>query len=96
MWGNMGSVSKAFKKATSFVTGGVSKIFGGSSSSSGGTQEVTVKSSSAASPTDISGNYSGSEESVEKGTSKKKKSGKRGLKVGENTSGGSTKGLNVV
>ena len=93
MWGDIvGGVSKAFKK----VTRSVGRIFGGGGSSSGGTQEVTVQ-ASAASPTDITGQYSGSEESTEKAQTKKKKAAKRSLSVstGENA-GGSTKGLNVV
>lgn len=92
MWGDIvGGVSKAFKK----VTRSVGRIFGGGSSS-GGTQEVTIQ-APAANPTDITGQYSGSEESSEKAQAKKKKAGKRSLSVptGENT-GVSTKGLNVV
>lgn len=86
----MGGISKAFKK----VTRGVGKLFGGGGSSSGGTVEAPTP---AVSPTDITGQYSGSEESGEKAQAKKKKAGKRSLSVptGENA-GGSTKGLNVV
>lgn len=86
----MGGVSRAFKK----VTRGVGKLFGGGGSSSGGTVEAPT---TAVSPTDITGQYSGSEEFSEKAQTKKKKAGKRSLSVptGEN-SGGSTKGLNVV
>ena len=92
-WGDIvGGVSKALKKVTSWATGG---LLGGRSSGGGGTQEVTIQ-ASAASPTDITGNQSGSEESMEKAQAKKK-AGKRSLSVntGEN-SGGSTRGLNVV
>ena len=84
----MGGISKAFKK----VTRGVGKLFGGSS---GG--DAVEAPTPAVSPTDITGQYSGSEESSEKAQAKKKKAGKRSLSVptGENA-GGSTKGLNVV
>lgn len=87
----MGGISKAFKK----VTRGVGKLFGGGGGSSdGGTVEAPTP---AVSPTDITGQYSGSEDSTEKAQVKKKKAGKRSLSVptGENA-GGSTKGLNVV
>lgn len=87
----MGGISKAFKK----VTRGVGKLFGGGGGSSdGGTVEAPTP---AVSPTDITGQYSGSEDSTEKAQAKKKKAGKRSLSVstGENA-GGSTKGLNVV
>lgn len=87
----MGGISKAFKK----VTRGVGKLFGGGGGSSGG--DSVEAPTPAVSPTDITGQYSGSEESSEKAQTKKKKAGKRSLSVptGEN-SGGSTKGLNVV
>ncbi len=86
----MGGISKAFKK----VTRGVGKLFGGGGSSGGDSVEAPTP---AVSPTDITGQYSGSEEATDKAQAKKKKAGKRSLSVptGEN-SGGSTKGLNVV
>lgn len=91
----MGGISKAFKK----VTRGVGKLFGGGGSSGGGSSggDTVEVPTPAVSPTDITGQYSGSEESTEKAQAKKKKAGKRSLSVptGENA-GGSTKGLNVV
>lgn len=92
MWGDIvGGISKAFKK----VTRSVGRIFGGGGGSSGG--DTVEAPTPAVSPTDIAGQYSGSEDSTEKAQAKKKKAGKRSLSVptGENA-GGSTKGLNVV
>ena len=82
----MGGLKKAFKKVVGHVFGG-----GGSE---GGTVEISAP---AASPTDITGQYSGSEDISDKAVTKKKKAGKRSLSVstGEN-SGGATRGLNVV
>lgn len=87
----MGGIKKAFKK----ITHGVGKLLGGGGGGSdGGTVEI---SSPAVSPTDITGQYSGSEDISDKAVTKKKKAGKRSLSVitGEN-SGGATRGLNVV
>ena len=49
------------------------------------------------SPTDITGQYSGSEDISDKAVTKKKRAGKRSLSVstGEDSSG-ATRGLNVV
>lgn len=85
----MGGIKKAFKE----ITHGVEKLLGG-----GGSEGETVEiSAPAASPTDIPGQYSGSEDISDKAVTKKKKAGKRSLSVstGEN-SGGATRGLNVV
>ena len=85
----MGGIKKAFKK----ITHGVGKLRGGGGSD-GGTVEISAP---AVSPTDITGQYSGSEDSANNAVARKKKAGKRSLSVspGEN-SGGATKGLNVV
>lgn len=79
----MGGLKKAFKKVAGHVFGG-----------DGGTVEIAA---TAVSPTDITGQYSGSEDISDKAVTKKKRAGKRSLSVstGEN-SGGTTKGLNVV
>lgn len=84
----MGGIKKAFKK----ITHGVGKLLGGGSE--GGTVEISAP---AVSPTDITGQYSGSEDISDKAVTKKKRAGKRSLSVstGENSSG-ATKGLNVV
>lgn len=85
----MGGVKKAFKK----ITHGVEKLLGGGGSN-GGTVAISAP---AVSPTDITGQYSGSEDISDKAVTKKKRAGKRSLSVstGENSSG-ATKGLNVV
>ena len=85
----MGGIKKAFKK----ITHGVGKLLGGGGSD-GGTVEISAP---AVSPTDITGQYSGSEDISDKAVTKKKRAGKRSLSVstGENPSG-TTKGLNVV
>lgn len=85
----MGGIKKAFKK----ITHGVEKLLGGEGSD-GGTVEISAP---AVSPTDITGQYSGSEDISDKAVTKKKRVGKRSLSVstGENSSG-ATKGLNVV
>ena len=85
----MGGIKKAFKK----ITHGVGELLGGGGSD-GGTVEISA---SAVSPTDITGQYSGSEDISDKAVTKKKRAGKRSLSVstGENSSE-ATKGLNVV
>lgn len=85
----MGGLKKAFKKITGHIFG---------RGSDGGTVEISTPAASpAASPTDITGQYSGSEDISDKAVTKKKRAGKRSLSVstGENPSG-TTKGLNVV
>ena len=81
----MGGLKKAFKKV-------VGHVFG--RGSDGGTVEISAP---AVSPTDITGQYSGSSDISNKAVTKKKRAGKRSLSVstGEN-SGGATRGLNVV
>lgn len=85
----MGGIKKAFKS----ITRGVGKLLGGGGSD-GGTVEISAP---AVSPTDITGQYSGSEDISDKAVTKKKRAGKRSLSVsiGE-TPSGTTKGLNVV
>lgn len=85
----MGGLKKALKKVVGHVFGG-----GSDGGSDGGTVEIPAP---AVSPTDITGQYSGSENISDKAVTKKKKAGKRSLSVspGENY-GGATRGLNVV
>lgn len=97
----MGGIKKIFKK----ITHGVGKVIGGvvgggGGGSAGSTVVVSAPApvpAPAVSPTDITGQYSGSEDSANNAVARKKKAGKRSLSVspGEN-SGGATKGLNVV
>lgn len=81
----MGGLKKALKNV-------VGHVFG--RGSDGGTTEIPAP---AVSPTDITGQYSGSSDISDKAVTKKKRAGKRRLSVspGEN-SGGATRGLNVV
>lgn len=81
----MGGLKKAFKKITGHIFG---------SGSDGGTVEISAP---AVSPTEITGQYSGSSDIPAKAVTKKKRAGKRSLSVstGEN-SGEATRGLNVV